>query len=205
MDDRSDKVALVDLDGTIADYDGEMKKEQAALRSPSEPPSYDRYLDEKEPEYIERRRKLIQQRPGFWRNLPRHPLGFHIDEDLRKVGFILHVLTKGPANSSGAWGEKLEWCKEHLPDAAVTITQDKSLVYGRVLIDDYPPYFTGWLKNRPRGLVICVAHPWNERYDLNGSLWEHSSKASVIRYDGTNRQAYRERLQKAFDRQSREM
>jgi 5'-nucleotidase len=187
--DADDKVALIDLDGTVADYDGAMTKAMRELSAPGEQECVG-WGDV--PPYIEARRSLIKRQPGFWRNLPRLELGFDIVDELRKLGFALHVLTKGPRAAKNAWTEKAEWCEQHLPDAAITVSQDKSLVYGRVLVDDFPPYFTGWLKNRPRGLVICVAHVWNQGFDSE----------RVFRYDGTNRFALRELLSRAYSRPS---
>jgi len=40
-------------------------------------------------------------------------------------------------------------------------SQKKSLVYGKVLVDDWPDYYLPWLGVRPRGLVTVPAHPWN--------------------------------------------
>ena len=37
-----------------------------------------------------------------------------------------------------------QWCQHHLPGVPVTITMDKGLVYGKVLVDDYPPYVERW-------------------------------------------------------------
>jgi hypothetical protein len=51
-----------------------------------------------------------------------------------------------------------------LPDAQVTITQDKGLVYGKVLFDDWPGYITRWLEWRPRGLVLMLDHSWNQGF-----------------------------------------
>jgi hypothetical protein len=187
-----DRVALIDLDGTAADYDASMRRELERLRAPDEPPLGERSDDE--PPHVEARRKLIQRMPGFWRGLPRLAPGFQIIDELRQIGFRLHVLTKGPLSSPNAWTEKVEWCREHLPDADVTISQDKALVYGRVLVDDYPPYFLPWLKHRPRGLVVCVAHPWNEGV-------EHPN---VIRYTGDNLPTVRARLERAFARADHE-
>lgn len=189
--DIEDHVALIDLDGTVADCDGALDKEQRRIQAPDEPPYKDRYSGGEEPPYIEARRKLIQRQPGFWRNLAPIPLGFEIVEELRALNFALHVLTKGPKHNGNAWAKKVEWCREHLPDALVTVTSDKSLVYGRVLVDDFPPYFLDWLKVRPRGLVVCVAHKWNEGI-------EHPN---VLRYDGTNRDELRRRLTQAYERQ----
>ena len=187
---QDDKVALIDLDGTVCDYDRSMRAMMRSIQAQEETLYCDRYTDGSEPPHIEARRKLIQKMPGFWRNLQQHSIGFQIVDECRAIGFDLHVLTKGPADSTGAWSEKISWCQEHLKDAQVTVTQNKSLTYGRVLCDDYPYYFNAWLKRRPRGLVVCVAQPWNAGI----------SNPNVLRFDGTNRVDLRERLQQAFDR-----
>jgi 5'(3')-deoxyribonucleotidase len=191
---NDDRIALFDLDGTGADYDGEMARREVPLRAPGEP-IFVGWDDV--PDYIKARRDLIKKQPGFWRQLPRLEHGFHVVEKIRQVGFKLHVLTKGPVKTTTAWTEKVEWCQEHLPDADVTITQNKALVYGRVLVDDFPPYFEPWLSVRPRGLVICVAHSWNADFAQGGPK-EHPN---VIRYDGTNLAAVETALRRAYDRQ----
>jgi hypothetical protein len=72
------------------------------------------------------------------------------------------VLSRGPRTNSVAWGEKLEWCRINLPeDVQVTLTEDKGLVYGRVLVDDWPAYILRWLEWRKHGLVIMPARDWN--------------------------------------------
>ncbi len=209
--DEDDKIALIDLDGSIADYDGVMKRELDKLRDPSEPPVKDRYTDRenneiRETPHLEARRKLIQAKPGFWRNLPRHPLGFQIVEVMRSLKFKLQILTKGPSSTPGAWSEKFEWCKANIPDASVTVTEDKSGSYGRVLLDDWPPYFIPWLKHRTRGVVIMVAQPWN----TDMSLFIEQAKGlgilnpRIVRYDGTNLNEVQEQLQWAYSRPARE-
>lgn len=196
MNEAGDKHALIDLDGTVADYDADMERQMASIRAPGEPPAKGK-LDHIELPHETARRKMIQRIPGFWRDLPELPMGFEVIEELRALGFMLHVLTKGPNGAPNAWSEKAEWCREHLPDALVTISQDKSLVYGRVLFDDFPPYFEKWLSVRPRGLVVCLAHPWNQRFS-NGA------HPNVLRYEGTNRYELRERLIAAYDRKGGE-
>lgn len=187
-----DNVALVDLDGTIADYDKSMKKYMDLLKSPNEI-DYSNHYDDV-PSYIEARRRLIKNQPGFWRNLPRLELGFDIVELLIQAEFELVVLTKGPKRVPAAWQEKVEWCTKYLPEASITVTQNKSLTYGKILVDDFPDYFMGWLKARPRGLVITVAHPWNAEV-------QHPN---VIRYDGTNTDQIRDAIHAARDRVSGE-
>lgn len=184
------KIALVDMDGTIANYQAALTSEMERLQSPNEP-QYNFYGEQ--PPYLEAREALIKRQVGFWRTLPKIQLGFDIVEDLRSIGYGLHILTKGPRTTVSAWTEKVEWCKVNIPDADITVTHDKSLVYGRVLIDDFPPYFLGWLAKRPRGLVICVAQECNKGF---------GTEKNIIRYDGTNRQQVRDALQAAFDREA---
>jgi 5'-nucleotidase len=191
-----ERQALIDLDGSLADYDAALREAMDAIRAPGEPSYADRLTVGREEPHMEARRKLIQAQPGFWRGLKRIERGFEVVDCMRRIGFGLHVLTKGPRTTAGAWSEKLAWCIAELPDAMVTITSDKSAVYGRVLLDDWPAYFVAWLKVRPRGLVICVAQPWNADYRAGGPL-EH---ANVLRYDGSNKADVESRLRAAYDR-----
>lgn len=168
-----ERIALIDLDGTVVDYDGQMKRDLEALRGPTEPPFNALGPQDQEP-HIEARMSVIKRQPGWWRNLPELPSGMELVQMLRELGFSLNILTKGPHRTTSAWAEKVDWVRAHIPDAAVTITEDKGLVYGKVLCDDWPLYIKRWLAWRPRGLVIMPAHPWNAAF----------SHPNVIRYDG---------------------
>lgn len=163
-------VGLVDMDGTLCDYDGTMTRDLAALRGPGEPPATG---DEG---WLRAREAMIRRQPGWWRGLPRFQLGFDVLAELQARQFEVHVLTKAPASTPSAWSEKLEWCQQHLPGVPVTMTMDKGLVYGKVLVDDWPPYVERWLAWRPRGLVIVPAHAYNAGF----------SHPNAIRYDGRN-------------------
>lgn len=195
-----DAIALFDLDGTLADFDGAMAEQMELLRSDleraaglTEIPALSGGYTPKEPwwrsnaPWMGKRRKLIKSQPGFWRNLKPLKLGFDVLDVARKLGFENHALTKGPEWDPKAWSEKVEWCKEHVPDLHITIGQKKSLVYGKVLADDWPPYFLPWLEVRPRGLVIAVEQRWNR--DI-----EHPR---VVIYNGTNLAEVRERMAEA--------
>lgn len=193
-----DAIALFDLDGTLADYDAALHEQMRLIQDLSEPPFVTR-MGGTEPFHIEARRKLIQRQPGFWRNLEPIPLGMTVLKAAERIGFETHVLTKGPATTPNAWSEKLQWCQKYVPDALVTITQDKSLVYGRVLCDDYPPYFLKWLEVRPRGLVICVSQPWNEGF-AKGGPQEHPRVLRLAKDDVSQYEELCIRLQAAYDR-----
>ena len=104
------------------------------------------------------------------------------------------ILTQGPRRVPEAWSGKKEWIDANLGDVDVTITRDKGLVYGKVLVDDYPKYAERWLEHRPRGLVIMPEHKYNKGY----------SHPNVVRYDGSNLDEVREVLTRVKTRQPRE-
>lgn len=60
----------------------------------------------------------------------------------------------------------------------------KGLVYGAILVDDWPEYVERWLKHRPRGLVVMPASSNNVGYN----------HPNVIRYDGSNIDEVRKRM-----------
>ena len=183
------KIALVDLDGTLADYDGAMARDLVPLRSPEETgPIVIHGPKEEMPDYYKARVKLIRNQAGWWKKLARLDDGFRVVDMMRRIGFEIHVLTKGPKNSPNAWTEKVCWCQKNLPDDLVTISSDKSMVYGRVLMDDWPPYVIDWLKARPRALVVMPDRPWNQGF-------EHTR---VVRYTGDNDDVVFEALRLAF-------
>lgn len=185
----TDQIALFDLDGTLADYEKTLVADLALLASPDEP-TFD-IFDKDAPAWFNNRIKLIRKSPGWWRNLDKFQLGFEVLEMARNIGFQVQVLTKGPESTPPAWMEKFEWCRANLPkDILVTVTQDKSVVYGRVLVDDYPEYVGAWLANRPRGLAIMPAGSCN-------TIWKHPQ---AIRYTGNNREEVQEALSGAFYR-----
>lgn len=162
--------ALVDMDSTLCDYEGAMQDELTKLCGPEagiHDSKYKAIID------------LIKKQPGFWRNLKAIPSGFKMCNILKTAGFEINILTKGPYKTTSAWSEKVEWCRDHCPGAPVTITENKGLVYGRILFDDWPVYCEAWLEFRPRGLVIMPAYAYNKGFDE-----EHPGQ--VIRMTGDN-------------------
>lgn len=176
-----ENIILYDMDGTLADYEGAVRRDLQALAGPAEPDSWTREIHGSNvAPWIERRIRCVRKQPDWWLNLK--PLGqqFALLNITRGTEFTHHILTKGPRKTHEAWSQKVAWCHKHVapvvPDMKVTITEDKGLVYGRVLVDDYPDYMDRWLEYRPRGLGIMPAYEYNKDY----------SHPRVIRYDGTN-------------------
>ena len=156
-----DITALFDLDGTLADFDGRMRQKMAEITSPGEPPWSPNNRDD-EPKYLTNRRRLIKETPGFWANLNRLTDGFRVMGSAVMLGFGIMILSRGPGRGFNAWSEKVQWCKDHIAcKHKITLTEDKGLVYGRVLVDDWPPYIKDWLEWRPNGTVIMPARSYN--------------------------------------------
>lgn len=170
MSEDPERVCLFDLDGTLADFDGAMERGMRALASPMELAHGDWFPREQssEPDHIRSRRRMIKTQPGFWRNLEPLTTGFRLLHMALGHGFQISICSKAPRTNFPAWTEKIEWCHANLPmnqeGIAVSLVENKGLVYGRVLVDDYPPYITGWLAHRPRGWVIMPAQSWNESF-----------------------------------------
>lgn len=163
MSREPEAIALIDLDGTVADYDGAMTDALRSLMSDDEI-FIGHKFDVPVPDYIFNRIKMIRTQPGWWENLPALRDGIMIVNLLRDLGYQIHVLTKSPDSSDNAWTEKVKWCKNYIPDADITISGRKQGVYGRILFDDYPKYVSEWLAKRPRGLAILPLHDYNKDF-----------------------------------------
>ena len=208
MSENTDLVALFDLDGTLADYDAAMYCDLRSIKSPHEN-MYEIY-NSNLPEWYRTRMRMIRDVPGWWENLDKIDLGFQLLEAAIETGFVIHVLTKGPNSATAAWSEKLRWCQKHLSEnVCVTVTQDKGLVYGRVLVDDYPEYQMQWLEHRPRGLAVVPVNKQNQHFNQDFARrsaekrgWDH--EPCVICYDGSNLTEVLDGMQAAYERASKE-
>ncbi|VVB79711.1 5' nucleotidase, deoxy (Pyrimidine), cytosolic type C protein (NT5C) [uncultured archaeon] len=169
-------IALFDMDGTLCDYDKGLFEELESIRSPSEP-VFNPPVRDNVPEYVKKRRNLITASSVWWESLPKLKLGWDILDVAKKLGFRVMILTQGPRKNPESWKGKKKWIDKNLgEDTDITITRDKGLVYGKVLVDDFPEYIERWLSWRERGLVIMPANESNKDF----------VHPQVIRYDGTN-------------------
>ena len=144
-----DKIALIDLDNTLADYSGQLDTDISQVFGAN----YKTFLA---PSEIEGLRHIITNQYGWFAKLPKTSLGTIILDVLMRLGFQCSILSQAPMTKPQAWMDKVTWCQENLPDEVkdIHLVRDKSLVYGKILVDDWPEYVEPWLENRPRGLVI---------------------------------------------------
>jgi hypothetical protein len=170
-------IFLWDLDRSLADYDGAMIRDLNKIRSPEEEPFTPENVWTKRAHYIHERMEMIKSIPGWWRKLDPLLKGFAVLNLAKTMGFHNIVLTRG-TRKSPIWMEKLDWCIDRLGEniAVHIVTDEKSGVYGKVLYDDYPPFVSGWLEHRPRGLAIMPITKHTKPHEIhkhpNVILWD---------------------------------
>jgi len=167
-------IALFDMDGTLCDYDLGLESSLAPLRCPHESR---RRVRDRESKWLKARMDLIRSSTDWWADLPRLDLGFDLWRMAGEVGYRRMILTQGPKKNPNAWAGKKHWLDRNVgADVEVTITRDKGLVYGRILVDDFPEYALRWLKWRPRSLVVMPLNDQNRKF----------KHPQVVHYDGKN-------------------
>ncbi len=178
-----DRIALVDMDGTLCDYNKKLAEDMARLKSPEEPVFKGEIRDA--PEYLRNRADLIRTSIEWWRDLPRLQLGWDVKQAAEEVGYDIAILTQGPSHNALAWAGKKMWIDDNMGhDTIVHITRDKGHAYGKVLVDDWPAYAERWLTWRKRAVVIMPVSEFNKDYQ----------NERVIMYDGSNLDVVRNAL-----------
>jgi 5'-nucleotidase len=193
------KLALIDLDGTMADYDGAITRGLLSLSAGAEletPLQGMGFTREQNPLWLQERERLVRSMPGFYRDLKPLLSGFYVVGVLQRAGYALHVATKAPRhNTAIASKEKIEWCEEYLPNIPVTISGDKSILRGDILFDDWPGYIGPWLEANPNSIVLMPDRQWNANYqadrcyritesttseDILDVIHQHENKLNVL-------------------------
>lgn len=158
-------IALVDMDGTLCDYQFSLVKDLNRRYNYV----YHQNIDA-EMLHLQHKDEIIsiRDKEGWWRNL--HPIksGIRMLKYFYENDYRVFIATKSPRTNKNAWTEKLEWIEDHIwplyPKVKVIMAEDKSLIMGQVLVDDFPGYMRKWLKNNPHSLGIMPNRQWNQNY-----------------------------------------
>jgi len=183
---RIENIALFDMDGTVCDYEAGLQESMGRIKSPSDE-EINLMHNKNMPDYLKERRSLVLKSEEWWENLPKFKLGFDIWDLAGELEYRRMILTQAPRHNPQALSGKMKWIYKNLGEVDFTMTRDKGLVYGKVLVDDYPEYIERWLEWRPRGLAIMPASEFNKDY-------KHKQ---VIRYNGSNFDEVKEAMKNA--------
>ena len=186
------------MDGTLCDYAGGLANSFNMIAHELEPQykASDFGDLDNEPDWMYARRKFITSQGYWWLHLNELRSGIWLYKRSIDIGFQPVVCTKGPYDKPEAWSNKMLWCRQHLPgdSTSVTITEDKSLIYGSILVDDWPDYIRSWLRVRPRGLVIMPAQSWNKDYEHSRVFRFTNSKADQRHATCILKQVYQRKI-----------
>jgi hypothetical protein len=169
------KTAFIDLDRTLADFDYAIAK-IAGKEDFTEEEMIKIYNENK-------------SKSGFWLSFPVIQKNLILAQEIQKLGFRIHILTKGPKTSINAWSEKFQWVKENLTslgslgeDFDMSVTFDKSVFQGDILMDDYPPYFEKWMLNNSHNpMVIMPLTRHNKDYENDKILIYDNNMEEILK------------------------
>lgn len=168
---------LVDMDGTIADYEQGFLERWRKLY-PGEiwiPPEQRAtfYLEEQYPARLSKQVRAISRMEGFYRNLPTIPGGIDALVALSEI-YDVRICTSPHTDYEHCVLEKYQWIDEHLGREwvrKIILTKDKTFVSGKYLIDD-KPVITGL--QTPVWEQIIYDQPYNRhRTDLKRITWQN--------------------------------
>src|SRR3989338_7794309 len=139
------KIILVDLDGPLADLEGEFLK-RWRQKFPSEffVPFEKRknfFLREDYPEKLREKTDAVLREKGFFADLPVVPGGPETIQALHVTGYTIIICTSDIFANKTGLADKRMWVQKHFGDdmaKAMIFTRDKTLIRADYLIDDKP-------------------------------------------------------------------
>ena len=125
---RNDNIALIDLDGTVADHDAALLHDLMEIHAPEEPPiDLNKWRNKNlAPQYMFNRMQMIRSCSSWWENLPVIRSGMMVVDIMISLGFRIVVLTQGPKANPSAWKGKVKWVQKYMPgNTDMIVTRDK--------------------------------------------------------------------------------
>lgn len=178
------KIILVDLDGPLADFEGEFLK-QWRKQFPNEffiPFEQRRtfFFNDEYPEHLRKEAARVIATAGFFADLSPVPGGVDAIKEMIALNHKVVVCTSDIYTNTTGLADKRIWVQKYLGhDFAKTMifTRDKTLVRGNYLIDDKPE-ITGLLA--PDWTQIIFDQPFNRhitdkaRIKMDWSNWKET-------------------------------
>lgn len=169
---------LVDMDGVIADFDGEFLKRWKE-RYPDKPyvPFEERttfYVRDSYPEELKPYVAEILLAPTFFRDMMPMDRAIEALFDMDKIGLEVFICTSPLSTYKNCVLEKYEWVENFLGAKWVNriiLTKDKTLVKGDYLIDD-KPHITG-VEVAPSWEHIVYDRPYNKNVNKKRLTWKN--------------------------------
>jgi len=169
-------VVLLDMDGTVVDWDSGFRKAWANRSTIDRTKSY--AMEDCVPAEFKEEAKQVMMSPGFFRHLPAFPNAIEEVRKMENAGFQIWFCTSPLLGNATCCQEKLEWIQEHFGEEyvkRVILCQDKTTVRGDILVDDKPNIMG---LHHPTWQQCIFDAPYNQnRMDLPRMLqwndWEH--------------------------------
>jgi len=132
-------VVLLDMDGTVVDWDSGFRQAWANRSVIDRTKSY--AMEDCVPAEFREEAKQVMMSPGFFRHLPAFPNAIKEVIKMEQAGFQIWFCTSPLLGHPTCCQEKLEWIQEHFGEEyvkRVILCQDKTTVRGDILVDDKP-------------------------------------------------------------------
>lgn len=91
---QAEKIALFDMDGTLANYDEGVRHGLAKISSPTDPPIT--VHDRAAAPWLVERLNMVRHQRDWWLNLGVLEQNMRVLRAAQEIGFKIHILTKGP-------------------------------------------------------------------------------------------------------------
>lgn len=169
---------LVDMDGVIADFDGEFLK-RWQKRHPDKffVPIEERgtfYVRDSYPDELKPLVTEILLEPSFFREMMPMDGAMEALSEMNEMGWEVFICTSPLSTYKNCVLEKYEWVENHLGTdwiKRVILTKDKTLIKADYLIDDRPE-ITG-VENIPSWEHILYDRPYNGEMNKKRLTWEN--------------------------------
>jgi len=169
---------LIDMDGVIADFDGEfLKRWRERYPEKFHIPMEERTAFYVKDQYPEELKPLVVEtilEPGFFRDMMPIFGGKEALTEMIQMGYEVFICTSPISTYRNCVLEKYEWVENQLGAEwvkRIIMTKDKTLVKADFLIDDKPA-ITG-VENTPSWEHVIFDRPYNRGEDKRRLDWEN--------------------------------